>query len=201
MITPTEKQLDALKELINIGVGKAASMLNELINAHIVLQVPLLKIFSLYDLDKEFGDMVNQPLSAVHLKFKGSFSGTSSLVFPPESAIKLLELLTGSEEIGEDFDNLKTGTLMEVGNILLNGVMGSLSNILGKSIEYTIPAYIEGDIHNLLDSSNINGDMTVLLVRTRFHVETHDIMGDIILLFEVVAFNNLLKTLDQILES
>lgn len=197
MVVPSDEQLDALKEIVNIGVGKAASMLNDLISTHIHLQVPLIKVFDVHDLGKEFGDLVNQRLSAVHLMFKGPFSGTSSLVFPPESAVKLVDLLTGLETISEDFNALKIGTLTEVGNILLNGVMGSLSNILGKSIEYTLPTYVEGTITSLLGAPTVDPNTTVLLVQTRFRVEAHDIVGDIILLFEVGAFDNLLKAIDQ----
>ncbi len=201
MVAPKDEQLDALKEIVNIGVGKAAGMLNDLISAHIHLQVPLIKVFDIHDLGKEFGDLVNQPLSAVHLMFKGSFSGTSSLVFPPESAVKLVDMLIGTEEVSEDFNALKKGTLTEVGNILLNGVMGSLSNILGKSIEYNLPTYVEGTIISLLGAPDVDPNTTVLLVQTRFRVETHDIVGDIILLFEVGAFDNLLKAIDQAISS
>ena len=41
----TSYQVDALTELINIGVGRAAGMLNQILEAHIQLQVPSVKIF------------------------------------------------------------------------------------------------------------------------------------------------------------
>ncbi len=197
MGAPRADQIDALQEIVNIGVGKAAGMLNDLISSHILLQVPLIKVFALHELDRELGDLVNQNLSAVQLMFKGSYSGTSSLVFPPESALKLVDLLTGAEETGEDFNALKMGTLTEVGNILLNGVMGSLSNILGETVQYTIPSYVEGTIMSLLGAPGIDLNTTILLVQTRFRVEEHDIVGDIILLFEVGGFDRLLNAIDQ----
>ena len=197
MIVPSDEQLDALREIINIGVGKAAGMLNELTETHIDLQVPMIKVFAVHDIDKEFDNLIGQSISAVQLMFKGSFAGTSSLVFPPESAHKLVDLLTGTGDSGEDFNALKLGTLTEVGNILLNGVMGSLSNILGKSIEYNVPSYVEGTIKNLLCTPDVDPDTTILFVKTRFRVEKHDIVGDIIILFELGAFDNLLKVIDQ----
>ncbi len=42
----TAAQLDALKELINIGIGRAAGMLNDMVNSHVSLQVPQVRILS-----------------------------------------------------------------------------------------------------------------------------------------------------------
>lgn len=50
----TDKQSDALKELINIGVGRGASALNMMLNSHIRLQVPFVKVLSPTDWKREF---------------------------------------------------------------------------------------------------------------------------------------------------
>jgi chemotaxis protein CheC len=95
---------------------------------------------------------------------------------------------------------VRVGTLSEVGNIVLNGVMGSIGNILKQHISYTIPTYIEDSIENLLTlDSNINPPPnTILLVRIRFMIQQLQIEGDIILLFEVGSFTALLAAIDAI---
>lgn len=45
MLELTAMQIDALTEIVNIGVGRAASSLSDIIGAHILLKVPDVNIF------------------------------------------------------------------------------------------------------------------------------------------------------------
>jgi chemotaxis protein CheC len=193
----TDYQLDALKELINIGVGRAAGMLNQILENHVYLQVPDAKLLSLQEIQAhKVAEFDVEKLSAVRLVFKGPFSGTASLVFPPDSAAKLVNILTDDEPQAIDLDAIKIGALTEVGNIILNGVMGSISNMLEQSINYVIPAYMEDSIENLLSLDKIDLGATILLVRTRFTVAQLQIEGDILLLFEVGSLEMLLAAIE-----
>ena len=89
MFKTSPEMKDALREIINIGVGRAAGTLNELLNHHITLEVPRIDVIALGDLDEKFGLVRATSVSAVRLLFKGPIAGVSSLVFPPESASKL----------------------------------------------------------------------------------------------------------------
>jgi chemotaxis protein CheC len=195
---PTPEQIDVLKELINIGVGRAAGMLNDMLQSRVQLQVPYVKIFSPLTLKEEIGDLGGDKLATVRLTFKGPFSGIASLVFPPDSANKLVDVLTGEEPGFADLDSIRIGTLTEVGNIILNGVMGSMGNVLQQHINYSVPAYLEDKIEGLLLSESMHTNTTILLAHTRFSIEQLQIEGDIILLFEVGAFDALLAAVDAI---
>lgn len=192
----TPDQIDALKELINIGVGRAASVLSEMVHCHISLQVPFIKILSPITLKKEMEELGRYQIAAVRLGFKGPFSGSAALVFPPDSASKLVAVLTGEEPGSLDLDSVRAGTLCEVGNIVINGVMGSVANVLKRSINYSLPNYMEDSIDNLLASDEPAPDATVLLARTRFTIEQLQIEGDIILIFEVGSFDALLAAIN-----
>lgn len=191
-------QIDVLKELINIGIGRAASVLNEMVRFHVKLQVPFVKILSPQELQKEMEMLGRYRIAAVRLNFKGPFSGTAALVFPPDSASKLVSVLTGEELGTPDLDSVRAGTLTEVGNIVINGVMGSIGNLLKQYINYSIPAYVEDTIENLLITNGGGEDATVLLVRTRFTIQQLQIEGDVILLFEVGSFDAVLSAVNAI---
>lgn len=195
----TEEQLDALQEFINIGVGRAAGMLNEMVEFPILLHVPVLNVFDSEALRREV--MVrfnNHCLSIVRLDFSGSFSGSAELVFPTESASTLVSLLTGEERDSPDLDEVKIGTLTEVGNIVINGVLGSISNLLRRRMSYRLPIYFEDTIERLL-SSNYPFDINkiFLLAKTKFEIKQLEIMGEIILIFEMSSFGELLDCIDQ----
>jgi chemotaxis protein CheC len=194
----TPEQTDVLKEMINIGVGRAAGVLNEMVRFQVFLQVPFVKILSLSDLREEMETVGRYRVAAVRLGFRGPFFGTAALVFPPDSASKLVSLLTGEEPGTSDLDSVRAGTLTEVGNIVINGVMGSIGNLLKQRILYSLPDYMEDTIDKLLATNDSGQDPTVLLVRTRFTVQQLHIEGDILLLFEVGSFDALLSAINAV---
>ena len=195
----TPNQLDILTELINIGVGQAASMLNEMIEFPIKLQVPFLKLLSWEELQEKLKERLGiDHLSSVQLEFEGSFAGKAKLVFPTESAATLVSVLTGEEEDSLELNALKIGTLTEVGNIVMNGVMGSLCNMLETPVHYGVPTYTEEDIEDLVIVDNPELNLSILLAQTRFNIEALQVQGDIILFFNVGSFDTLLSIIDNL---
>ena len=195
----TANQIDALQELVNIGVGQAAGVLNEMIDSHIRLQIPFVKILSPVELQQQLEGRVNgQRISAVGLGFTGSFTGLAQLVFPADSADLLAAMLTGEELGTPDLDLVKIGTLSEVGNIVINGVMGSISNVLDQRLDYSLPTYTEGTVELLLSSGSLASKAVVLLAQTRFSIERLHIEGDVILIFNVGSFDALLAAIDRV---
>jgi len=192
----TAEELDALEELINIGVGRAASLLNEMVDSHIRLKIPVVKVLTAneayQELTKRFHD---EALASVKLGFTGSFYGTASLIFPTDSASTLVAVLTG-EDPSADLDAVKIGTLSEIGNIVINGVMGSLSNVLKKHLNYTLPVYLEDNLENLLLAA-YESDSKILLAQASFTIERLEIIGDIILIFLVGTFDALIAAMND----
>lgn len=195
----TDEQLDALQEFINIGIGRAAGMLNEMVESPIALSVPVLQVFDSTSLQHQLSAQFNgHRLAAVRLNFSGSFSGSAELVFPTESASSLVALLTGEDSNSPDLDAVKIGTLTEVGNIVINGVLGSISNLLKRQMTYSLPTYAEDTVEQLLPASYSCDRSTVfLLAQARFEIAQLEIVGDIILIFELASFDELLSCIDQ----
>lgn len=198
MSQPADHHLDILKELINIGVGRAASALNEMVSCRVSLQVPFVKILTPLQLQHEMDGLGRNRIAAVKLGFVGPFSGTAALVFPPESASKLVAVLTGEEPGTPDLDSVRAETLSEVGNIVINGVMGSIGNVLNQRIIYSLPLYTEDTLKNLLLSESMTDGTMILLVRTHFIIQQLYIEGDIILLFSVGSFDALLSAIEVV---
>jgi chemotaxis protein CheC len=193
----TVDQLDALQELINIGVGRAANLLNEMVDSHIRLEIPFVKVLTASQAYQELASRFqDNSLSSVKLGFTGSFYGTAGLIFPTESASKLVSVLTGEEAGSADLDAVKIGTLSEIGNIVINGVMGSISNVLKQHMNYTLPVYLEDTIANLLFTIHGN-ESKILLAQAHFTIEQLKIIGDIILIFEVSTFDALIASINK----
>ncbi|MUG95276.1 chemotaxis protein CheC [Scytonema sp. UIC 10036] len=193
----TADQLDALQELINIGVGRAASLLNEMIDSHICLEIPFVKVLTASQAYQELATRFeHDSLASVRLGFTGSFYGTAGLIFPTESASTLVAVLTNEEPGSADLDAVKIGTLSEIGNIVINGVMGSIGNVLKQHLNYTLPVYLEDTIDNLLLSTNVSNSQ-IILAQARFTIKQLEIIGDIILVFELSTFETLINVINE----
>lgn len=190
-------QLDALKELVNIGVGRAAASLNEMLESPIKLTVPEVRMLSCQELGVETGGS-GEIFSCVQLGFKGSFSGVAALVFPPASAVKLVAALTNEEPEAPGLDGIMAGTLNEVGNIVINCVIGTLGNILEVPFEYSFPHYLHGQLDNLLTLDPPSARQSILMAKTHFVVENKPVEGYIFLVFEAASFDSLLAAISSL---
>lgn len=193
----TPDQLDILKELVNIGVGRAGSVLSEMLDERISLSVPEIFVGEPGELEKYYGHPSDSSIALVSLPFSGSFDGKAMLFFPPPSAVTLVRLLTGEGEDAESLDSVKAGTLVEVGNIVLNGVIGSLTNLLSTTVHYGVPEYLESSIHKMI--ADQVDPVATILANTHFSVEHQRIKGNIMLIFSVGAFGDLIAAIDRLI--
>jgi chemotaxis protein CheC len=196
-----EETVDAIRELINIGVGRAAGLLNDMTGTHIRLKVPEVKVLQFSDLVREQLLVDTVHLSAVTLRFSGSFSGMSMLVFPEKSAAVLITALTGETIEEPELDALRIETLNEVGNIVNNAVMGSITNVLDERLTYTMPEYREGKIEDILGEDRSSDYDWVILAVSQFMLEDLDIVGNILMIFEIGALDTLLGKITKVMGS
>jgi chemotaxis protein CheC len=138
----------------------------------------------------------------VQLAFSGPLNGNVALVFPYDNAVQLVSLLTGDEGSNTDVDGIRAATLEETGNIILNGVVGSISNLLQGQISFSIPYYSEqGGLPTRLAAVQPAAGAHVVLARARFCVAEHEIEGEIFLFLEVGALESLVAALNRFIES
>lgn len=197
----TADQQDSLSELINIGVGRAANALNELTGSHIILKVPRVELYQFDDLNEIQGRFGAHPLAAVLQNFRGGYEGRAALIFPTESALNLVEGITGEEPEADDIDAIQSATLCEIGNIVINALLGTISNILGDNLEFELSEYKQQEIISLLPGGNGEvPDGFILLSEVHFLIEKLDISGHIILTFDIDNLNTLFRMIEQVFE-
>ncbi|WP_094545769.1 chemotaxis protein CheC [Petroclostridium xylanilyticum] len=87
---------DILKEIFNIGVGKAASMLSEIIDKKILLDVPKIEFLYLKDqnlkLNVHLPNVLKGTLMISSIKFGEKLTGKANLIFPAMKMRKLINL-------------------------------------------------------------------------------------------------------------
>ena len=200
MVELTPDQHDALQELVNIGVGRAAGVLNSMLETHISLRVPHLSIMTPDELSAELCREGGGTLSSVQLEFRGPFSGIAALVFPVDGAAKLVRVVADEDDPDEDFDSLRIGTLEEIGNIVINGVMGTFGNLVDGDLHYKVPNYMDTSCDQLAESwSEVSANF--LSIDVSFDVASHAIRGTLQLLFELNEQHDPMVLLDRVVPS
>ncbi len=186
-------QLDALKELINIGVGKGASLLNKMLNKPIVLNTINVQIVDWHD--EALLQYQAKNASIVHMDFSGQINGRANLIFPNKDAVHLLGLIAPWLNVDTSINQVKENVLTEVGNIVINGVIGSLNNVLHLESSYTLPWYSDGA---LFDFFNGLGRGKFILANTQYEIEEQSIKGTLLIFFELSSFQVLGELLDNL---
>ncbi len=133
-------QLDALREVANIGAGHAATALSQMVGGTIMISVPRINIQRLDDVAPLVADP-DEPVAAVLLHILGDLSGRALLVFPKEAALQLAEVMLRrpagtSTELGE----LEQSAIKEAGNILSSAYLNALSEFMGMLLLPSPPA-------------------------------------------------------------
>jgi len=197
MIEISDYQIDVLKELMNIGVGRSIAALHDLVQSHIVMEVPRVEVLSVEEASERLHALGLTSVSIINLHFDGPFSGVSSLYFPTPEADKFVSLLDArAAESGEGIELLRSGILMEIGNIVLNSVMGTFGNTLGKHFSFSVPDYFECSGDEILSSRPAKTSI-VLLSLCNFHVEDSHVDGFINLIFDIESLHSLLAAVDE----
>jgi chemotaxis protein CheC len=127
-------QLDALREVANIGAGHAATALSQMINSTIMISVPTINVSRLEDIPPQVA-APDEPVAAVLMHMLGDLTGRTLLVFPKPTAVRLAELMLrrphgSSAELGE----MEQSAIKEAGNILSSAYMNALSDFMGMML-------------------------------------------------------------------
>jgi len=167
----TAGQLDALKEISNIGMGHAATALSQLIGETVYLHVPRVTVTDIAEVPDLLGG-AERVVVGITLQILGDARGNILLVFPEESARRLLATLLRREQEALLLDDVGVSTLKEVGNILASAYLNALGSLLRMTLIPSVPLLAQDMAGAVVDSVLIElseaGDLA-LMVETEFH--------------------------------
>ena len=90
---------DALAEIANIGVSRAAASLRQMVGEQVLLSVPAVSIVDRKGLPRLVERGNAQRLVAVQQSFEGPFSGRALLIFPEAQSLELVRSIVGDDAL------------------------------------------------------------------------------------------------------
>jgi chemotaxis protein CheC len=201
-VTLTELERDALAELANIGVSRAAASLRKMIGQQVLLSVPSVEVMDRSGAAARVGEREGDKLVAVQQAFTGSFSGRALLIFPQAKSLELIRAIVGPDVPADDAKDIEEEALAETGNIILNGCLATMANILNQSLTISLPKVMRGTGSKLfeVDESSPDGRL-VLFLYINFSILDLDMRGYIAMLMDLPSLANLRVLLDEFITS
>jgi chemotaxis protein CheC len=194
----SELELDALAELVNLGVSNAALSLREMVKEEVALSVPEVSVVSPAEAIVILGKQETKLLVAVQQYFEGDINGRALLIFPETKSLELVRAVVGGTPSLEDIIELEHEALAETGNVLLNSCLGTIANNLQRNLKISLPEVIYGESSDFFASTSRQpiGD-SVLFIYINFAVRCGDIQGYIAMLLDMPS----LLTLKQLIQA
>jgi chemotaxis protein CheC len=190
-----ELEHDALTELVNIGVSRAAMSLRKMVDEQVLLSVPSIEVVTRQHAVTLIRERENDELVAVCQDFSGVFSGRALLIFPEKNSLAIVRAVTPGTLSDSEAADLEDEALTETGNVVLNGCLATMANMLQRSLNMSLPHVIRGGGNILfeLDSQTVSGGV-VLFLYINFAINDRNIRGYIAMLLDVPSMATL-KTL------
>src|SRR5918998_3252682 len=186
-----ESQLDAMREVANIGAGHAATALSQMTNRKIMITVPRVNVRPL----EEASDIVGTPdqvTAAVLMHMMGDLTGRALLMFPEGAAKTLCDfLLRRGAGTTQTFGEMERSSIKEAGNILASAYLNALSDFMGMMLVPSVPSLVIDLSGAVLTTAQINFAHDrdyALCVETAFRVDgSQESLGGHFLLLPDVA--------------
>ncbi|HEV7689531.1 MAG TPA: chemotaxis protein CheC [Hyphomonadaceae bacterium] len=194
----SDLELDALTELVNIGVSRAATSLRDMVGKQVTLSVPRIDLLSCVEAARTISEKEGNALVGVHQSFEGDLTGRALLIFPEANSLELVRAVTGGDLPLEDIVSLEQEALAETGNIILNNCLSTIANMLNRSFKISLPQIVHGTGATIFDLSGCEeGKDAVLFLYIDFNVMERDIRGYITMLMDLPALTSLQKLLQE----
>lgn len=197
----SDLELDALTELVNLGVSNAAASLRELVREEVVLSVPKVVMVTREQALANLRERDAKRLVAVRQDFEGDIRGRALLIFPEARSMELVRAIVGSDLSVEDIMELEQEALAETGNIMLNSCLATIANYFERSLRITLPEVIYGEgIEFFGPASGGHADDRVVFMYINFAIRHRDIEGYIAMLLDLPSLETLKSLLAALIE-
>lgn len=195
----TDKQNDALTELINIAFARTAASLSELSGHRVLLNAPGVEVIVIDELSGALKDFIDEEVVSVHQIFSGPVAGDALLILNYEGAVRLTDLLCEHRGSSPRLDASAREALTEIGNILLNACLGVFGNLLHVHVSFAVPRLHLESLDKLMRTITIGAEEVryAVVVCTAFQIKENAVSGYLAIVLGVSSLDRLLRAIEN----
>ncbi|MCC2545177.1 chemotaxis protein CheC [Hymenobacter sp. BT175] len=192
----TELERDIIREILNIGLARAADSFAAIAQEKVLLEVPSLDIMP----GRSILDKVNE-FETTHViiqsDIRGDFNGTTLMFFSGQHVQRLSRVCLRMQTADSiKIDEMQESLLLEISNIITGALVTQLANILKAKIYGAPPkapyGNIAGSLQNLLQSKPLVQPL-IFSVITQFSDKENSVELPLMLFFDRDTFIKILE--------
>lgn len=196
----TELHLDALSEVFNVGAGRAAASLSDIVGEEVRLSVPSVEIRKSSEIDVTAMGSQSERFGAVHQTFSGTFEAEAILLFTEEHALEIVRDMMGSQISIEDLAEFEQEAMCELGNIILNACLSAMADMLNIPLNCSLPDYSVATTEEIFRRVSDDTDQPyVLLLHIDLAIERRHSEGHLIFLLSSTSLEDLVIQIERFL--
>jgi len=199
----SEMEIDALTEVFNVGAGRAALTLSEIIGEEVMLSVPSLKVLNASEVSPAVLAVRDGQFATVSQMFTGPFNAEAVLLFTENYALEIVREMMGSQMSIDDLAEFEQEAMSELGNIILNASLSAMADMLGITLNSSLPHYSISSRQDIADRFAGNGGdgSYILVLHIDLVLQKHHTEGHLIFLLSSTSLNKLIAHVQRYLDT
>ena len=193
----TDLERDIIREILNIGLARAADSFAIIAKDRVLLEVPNIDLLMSEDILQRVREYQSRHV-AIQSDIRGDFNGTTLMFFSGQHVQRLSRVcLRMQTDEALNVNELQESLLLEISNIITGALVTQLANILKANIYGAPPTAPRGDIADTLQSLIPEQQLQPLIftVITQFSDKDNMVELPLMLFFDRATF---IKILDII---
>lgn len=192
----TELERDVVREILNIGLARAADSFAVIAQEKVLLEVPSLDLMPGNGILHLVRDIQKSNV-AIQSDIRGEFNGTTLMFFSGQHIQRLSKVcLRMQAPASTSIDDMQESLLLEISNIITGALVTQLANILKAKIYGAPPVAPRGNIadslRNLLNVQPMVQPM-IFSVITQFSDKENSVELPLMLFFDRPTFEKILE--------
>lgn len=201
-ISLSEFQMDALREIGNIGAGNAATALSQMVGRRVDMSVTKVLVLKTEDIGSFLGGE-DRNVGAVHLPIYGEVCGVALVFFPLDRIVDLCGMLVGKrEEDPFQLSEMGQSALKELGSILTGAYLSALFRLVHVQMIHGVPHLALDMAQAILDTVLVELDQkdeVAIVIETKFLENDKQLTGSFFLLPEAGSLKRLFNAFSKTL--
>jgi chemotaxis protein CheC len=189
----SEMQIEAMKEVGNIGAGHAATALSEMLDEPVQIGTPTVEILPFSDLANRVSH-AGRIVTAVHFHVFGDAPAQIVVLFDEAQVLGFVKIFMDHAGEAAISPQIVESTVKEVANIIGGAYLSALTSLTGITLIPSVPTVSTGTAESaFLALMNVPADQDVFYVQTGFEKDRPLIQGEFILIPEPTSIGPLLS--------
>ncbi|GAB3320361.1 hypothetical protein GCM10027511_30610 [Hymenobacter humi] len=194
-LSMTDLERDIIREILNIGLARAADSFAVIAQERVLLEVPNIDLLVSDDILVRVREYQSQHVP-IQSDIRGDFNGTTLMFFSGQHIQRLSRVclrMNAPESL--EVNELQESLLLEISNIITGALVTQLANILKANIYGAPPTAPRGDIAEIMQGLLPQHQLQPLIfsVITQFSDKDNMVELPLMLFFDRATFTKILE--------